>query len=237
MLENELIRGYSPSETEKVKTHLERLLPHLTAERFVIVGGLAIRRGLISRGIDYPQRTFNDLDIIVEEESVVHPSITQDFLVSHHHPDFYFALVDPVSKTKIDVFNWAVPPFSTEKIQFGNNSVHITDLENQLTVTVFDLLKASDEIKRDPKMISDMELMLSVADLKKVQQIWQKREQPTNFSDSVEQVRRLYSQHPEFFKEKPWHKPKPYQCKECINTSDFPLTPMEKVYKVLGYIE
>ena len=237
MNKSELIKGYSPSESEKIRAHLERLLPHLEPEKFVIVGGLAIRHGLVSRGIDFPQREFNDLDIIAQEESVVYPSITQDFLTYHHHPDFYFAFVDPISKTKVDVFDWSKPPFYKEAVNFQGRKLLVRSLEDQLTVIVWDVLQASNEIKRDPKMISDMELMLSVSNAQILAEIWQKRSQKSSFLEAVENARRLFKEHPEFFKEKPWHKQAPYKCPNCISTKDFPLTPMEKVYKILGYVE
>ncbi|PIR80117.1 MAG: hypothetical protein COU25_01825 [Candidatus Levybacteria bacterium CG10_big_fil_rev_8_21_14_0_10_35_13] len=240
MNKSELIKGYSPSESEKIRTHLERLLPHLTPEKFVIVGGLAIRYGLISKGVEYPKRPFNDLDLIAESENVVYPSIKNDFQIYHHHRDgntFFLAFVDPISKTKVDIFDWSKPPFYKEAVDFKGRKLLVQSLEDQLTVTVLDILQASNEIKRDPKMVSDMELMLLVADLNKANNIWQKRGQKSSFSEAVENVRRLFKEHPEFFKEKPWHKPGPYKCPNCINTKDFPLTPMEEVYKVLGYVE
>ena len=42
----------------------ERLLPHLKEGGFAIVGGVAIRHNMISRGYDYPLRDFNYLDLI-----------------------------------------------------------------------------------------------------------------------------------------------------------------------------
>lgn len=63
-MERGLIRGFSESETQRIQRHLEKLFPHLEQGRFTIVGGLAIRYHLIERGINYPNRPFNDLDII-----------------------------------------------------------------------------------------------------------------------------------------------------------------------------
>ena len=237
MSSKELIQGFSPPEAERITRHFERLIPNLQQNRFVVVGGLAIRSGLSSRGMSYPNRKFNDIDLAAQAEDVVKPSITKDFLVYHHHPDFYFAFVDPVSKTKVDIFDWSKPPIYTEEVDFEGQKISIQSLEDQLTVTVLDILRASNVVKRDPKMIVDMRLMLSVADIKKVNQIWRKRGGTENFLQALENTQNLFRDHPEFFKVNPWHKPKPYKCKACINVPDFPLTPMENIYKILGHIE
>jgi hypothetical protein len=71
--ENQLVRGFSEGESERIDKHLSKLVAHLTPGRFVIVGGLAIRYHLQQAGIPYPSRPFNDLDIIAESVDVVHP--------------------------------------------------------------------------------------------------------------------------------------------------------------------
>lgn len=97
--EKSFIVGFSDSETKKINSYLNRLLLYLSPNNFVIVEGLAIRYHLISHGIDYPKRPFNDLDIIIKSLDDISRRVSGDFLIGHYHPkDSYLALVDPISK-------------------------------------------------------------------------------------------------------------------------------------------
>lgn len=102
--ENDLTKGFSEVESIKVEKHLSKLIPHLTPNKFVIVGGLAIRYHLQKAGIPYPDRPFNDLDIIVENIDVVHPDITKDFLTYHFHQGLIW---HPILNSEI-IFIWNV---------------------------------------------------------------------------------------------------------------------------------
>ena len=83
--------------------------PTLFAGEYAVVGGLAIRYFIESSGQPYPRRPFNDIDIIVKHRSTVRANIIQDFKVAHFHDsksDYYWAIVDPVTKMKADIFSW-----------------------------------------------------------------------------------------------------------------------------------
>ena len=105
-MSSELIQGFSPEDTERVSAHLEKLLPYLRQDAFTIVGGLAIRYHLATHKIAYPQRAFNDLDIMVDSLDAVSTAVIDNFLVEHYHPPianaFYLVLIDPGTKTKVD---------------------------------------------------------------------------------------------------------------------------------------
>lgn len=144
----DLIIGFSGEEKERITTHLERLFPYLKPNGFVIVGGLAIRYHLLSHGIPYPPRPFNDLDIIVRDSNVVSPSVSNDFLVYHYHPkDYFLALVDPISRTKVDIFSYNPKPQETVKVPFENREVDIRSIEDQLVKTILDMQRISSKAK------------------------------------------------------------------------------------------
>lgn len=52
-----LLRGFSDSEAERIRVHLEKLLPHLIIDQIVIVGGLAIRYYLTLNNIPFSPPT------------------------------------------------------------------------------------------------------------------------------------------------------------------------------------
>jgi hypothetical protein len=242
--ENNLITGFTEADKNRVSVHLEKLLPYLSPDQFALVGGLAIRYHLSQRGIDYPVRPFNDLDIIAKDSSVVSPSVTNDFLVYHYHPQvgnsFYIVLVDPGSKTKIDIFNYDPAPKKLITVPFAGQNIQMVSPEDQLVKTVLDITRISDQLRVDPKQFMDAQLLLQIADLNEAEKIWREKyfeRYQNSLADTMEQAQQTASAHPEWLKKDPFRKPNPYVCTDCQSTADFPITPMEEIYKVLGYIE
>lgn len=242
--ERKLIDEVMPTETrEKLQETLSRLLPLLKPGEFKIVGGLAIRHHLLAAGYDYPYQ-IDEIDLIAKGESSVSPELTKDFLVYHHHysPDkkiFYLAIVDPVTSIKIDIFTEIVPEGSI-KVNFNDQELEIASLEDQLVKTVLDIQRISEKSKIKPKELVNAKQMAEVADMVASETIWKQRksaELPNTIVEAIDKVAKIAQEHPEYLSEEPHRKPEPYQCSECVDTPDFPLSPMEKVYRILGYVE
>lgn len=77
---------YGPESIQKIEACIDALLPHLTPEEYVFVGGLAIRYHAAVHDIPYPQRPFNDLDIAVKTSESLHPNVCKQFKVGHYPP-------------------------------------------------------------------------------------------------------------------------------------------------------
>lgn len=241
---NDLIVGFSEVDRERVSKHLEKLLPYLTPGQFALVGGIAIRYYLIQKGINYPIRPFNDLDMIVQSTAVLSPSVTKDFLIYHYHPQtegsFYIALVDPRSRTKIDIFSYDPAPEKLVSVFFKRQQVNLVSIEDQLVKTALDIRRVSKDAKVDPKQFSDAKLLERIAKMDKAEVIWNKKyfdKFHSSLSDTIKQAQEIAKEHPSWLKEKPFRKPKPYVCKDCYSTDDFPITSMEDIYQLLGYVE
>lgn len=243
--EQTLLAGFATEDKEKIRTHLHRLLPYLDTERIVIVGGLAIRYYVIQAGIAYPQRPINDLDILAQTVDVLSKAVKNEFLIYHFHPrseegKFFIALVDPISKTKIDIFDYTFQTEELQKVVFEDYTLSITSPEDQLVKTVFDIQRISPEAKVDPKQFCDARLLLQIVDRKKAELFW-KRKNFSGFPDSLmsafEKAEIIAKRHPEWLKEKPFQKRKPYICPDCVHRAEFPITPMTEIYKTLGYVE
>jgi len=238
----ELITGFSEIESKRIKKHLLRLVPHLTPNKFVIVGGLAIRYHLLIAGISYPPRPFNDLDIIAESVNVVNPDIKNDFLIYHFNQKgdfFFFAFVDKVTKTKVDIFNYTNLP-DTIEVPFNSHGILIASVEDQLAKTVYDIQRISEETKVDPKQFLDARLLFQIANLPKADVLWKQRqnpEQPETIVNALQKAESLKQNHPEWIQKSPFRKSHPYHCKNCIRSKKFPLDSMEEIYKALGYVE
>lgn len=238
--EKDLITGFSGIEKTKITTHLERLLPYLKPMKFVIVGEIAIRYHLLSNGVDYPERPFNDLDLMVRSIDVISPNVAKDFLVYHYHAkDTYLALVDPVTKTKVDIFKF-FPSTEPIVVNFRGNEILIRGVEDQLVKTVLDIQRISPKAKVDPKQFSDTELLLQIADIKRADKMWKSNnfeKWPESIIKAIERANKIAEEHPGWLKKEPFRKSKPYICSRCQNADRFDVVPMQEVYDILGYTE
>ncbi len=241
---NQLINGFSKRESKKIELHLKKLLPYLDSRNFVIVGGLAIRYYVAKAGLQYPSRPFNDLDIIAKDINILSPEVKKDFIISHYHPkkntSFYIVLIDPISKTKIDIFDYNFPPEETISVKFGSYLLKIQSIEDQLVKTVFDLQRISPEKLVDPKQFFDARLLMKIADMKKADIFWKKKkfkDYPNPIVEAFQRAEKISQEQPKLLKEKPFRKQASYECPDCVSTPDFPITPMDKIYQLLGYVE
>lgn len=238
-----LINGYTSNSSEKMRINLQRLLPHLQKNKFVIVGGLAINYHLAQRGIRLPDRELNDLDILIKK-GALKKSVKKDFFIYHRHADnSYFAIVDKVSGVKTDLFDFNEDP-APEKlipVKFDRQTVYLGTLERQLVKMVYDIQRIRMGHPCSPKWIYHMiNILMKNSDLKIVNKLWRKIYQPyyqTDLKTTLALSVKYAKKHPELVKKNPYRKPKPYICTACINKSDFPLDDMKKIYKKLGYTE
>lgn len=203
-----LIDGFHSPESEKVDYFLRKLIPHLVAEKYLVVGGLAIRYLLFMRGIDYPTRDFNDLDIKLFSGDVLSPSISKDFLIYHYHPtknnSFFFALIDPKTKIKVDLFDSTIKYERFTKVPFHRRALGVVGVEDQLVKTVFDIQRISNEQKVDPKQFIYTSLLRDIADLKLADKIWKQRKYenyPPSLELAIERAEKVAKEHPGWVKE------------------------------------
>src|SRR5258708_1928155 len=244
--ETSLISGFSGTDSKRVDLFLQKLTPHLVEGNYLIVGGLAIRYHLNKHGIDYLIRDFNDLDLEVPSINVVKPSVQNEFLIYHYHPQvndsFFVALVEPVTKIKVDIFKRVYKGRDRRYLitDFHGLEVKVTEVEDQLVKTVYDISRIAENDKVDPKQFKDTKLLMQIANMELANQIWQGENYenyPENITSSIERAENISKEKPEWVVEKPFRHPKPYICPNCKNVPDFNITPMEEIYKAIGYVE
>lgn len=242
--ETDLVLGFTDEGNKTAVGILERLMPHFIAGNLVIVGGLATTHHLLSRGITSTQRSFNDLDIMIKDPAEMKPSITDEFLIYHYHPlkgtSFYILLVDPQTRVKIDVFDYDPPPVQPEVVQVAGYSVPIRGVEDQFTKTLFDLMRITTPHRTDPKQFSDARLLMQIADLERAQQIWAKRYSSIysfSIAEAMSKAEEGRLKYPDRVFEHPYRRSEIYTCGECKEVPGFPITPMERIYDLLGYVD
>lgn len=238
-----LLQGFSKKEQARITTHLKKLFKYLQLNRTIVVGGLAIRYHMTQAGIEYPKRPFNDLDLVASSAGVVSSNVKNDFLIYHYHKtskDFFIALVDPESKTKVDVFDNRMWPRKVVGVQFEGREMLVQSVEDQLVKTILDIQRISEAAKVDPKQFSDARLLMKIAKMDEAEEIWQWRgfeKYPKSLVGAVERAEKIKLEHPEWVKEKPFRRSKLFKCPGCVEVPGFPIVPMEQVYRVLGYVE
>lgn len=241
-----LLKGFPKDERKRISVFLDKLLRHFSPDNFAIVGGLAIRYHIIKRGIPYPGRSLNDVDIIVKDINGIPSSVTKDFLIAEWHPlkksgYFIVKLVDPKTKIKADIFPFQPSsPKHFVKVTFKGKQINLVGIEDQLVKAVFDIQRISARDKVDPKQFSDTKRLMKIADIELADKIWRSnkfRPYPQSLQDAIKRAKKIGTEHPEWLQEQPFRKPKPFKCSECKPPADFPLTPMEEIYKIMGYGE
>lgn len=242
--DSELNLGFSDQDTQKILGVLSRFIPHVVQENLVIVGGIAKRHHLIRHGIPYPQRPFNDLDFMIRDKSEMKPSIAREFLITHYHlprnTSFFAGLVDPQTRVTIDVFDYYHPPIDPEEVQIDGFQLKIRGAEDQLTKTVYDLMKITKEHTLSPKEFDSADQLLQVVDLEKAGRIWRMKYiflYPFSITEAIQRAKDERDKYPERVFEFPSRITEPYNCLECTEVPGFSLTPKEEIIKLLGYVD
>lgn len=221
----------------KIDQFIGKLLPYLDIENSVFVGGIAINYHLKTS-----IRVFNDIDMVQLNNHTVSPNVTREFMVYHYHKisnSNFLALVDPETGIKIDIFPKTLPIHNICKVKIGKYMLSISGLEDQLVKTILDTQRvlSQNPLPVDPKQFSDAKLMLDIADIKHAEKYWSEISPSNGLVESFNKAHQHALKNSQLVTSRPFRKPKPYNCKECVDTPQFPITPMKSIYEVLGFVE
>lgn len=185
----EIGAGLSEEDKEKAASFLRKFLKHIKPGKAIICGGLATRWHLAMYGRNFPKRTFNDLDLLIERSEDIKASITKDFLIYHFHPAnphdrvepeyFFYAFIDQETGLKADVFpyRWSAPRrFKTA--YFEGKPIKVVGIEDQLIQCLYDVSRISSDMKVDPKQLTDVHTLLEIGDRALAERIWKKNAHP-----------------------------------------------------------
>lgn len=231
--------------TEEIRVVLRTLMKHIPVEKFGIVGGLAIRYWYSMNGVASPERDWNDIDFAVHDIKDIPTSLAQDFLIYHYHPPksdggyFHMAFVHAPTKMKCHIFPYHPShKESFASVPFEDSQIFIVSLEEQLVKTVFDIASVSDSWPIDPKQFEDAALLVSIADMAKAQEIWQKNnfsQHPSTIQEAMAKAEGKRVERPDLVRPKPYRKPSDFVCPECTHDAGFPIISIREAYLALGY--
>ena len=237
--------GFTDSDRQSIEGLLSGILPHVDLTETAVVGGVAIAHHAVEQGVAYPKRSLNDLDLIIRDQAGIRPSVTETFRIAHHHHTdtggFYFSLVESNLRTSVDLFGGSdtLWPDDPPTVDWNGHTIRISGVEDQLAKTVIDISRISADKKVDPKQFDDATVLLKLADLKRAEQYWRKwRPDDERLLEAASrQAFETAKQHPDWVQKDPFRKPPGYVCPDCIDTPEFPLTPLDEVNQILGKSE
>lgn len=233
--------GLANAEKLTIKQIFLDLYPHLNGS-WIIVGGLPRRMYLKEHGKTWPWK-FNDIDIAAREHSILSPSVTNNFYVTHHHRNdelFYFQMLHKKHHdVTIDIFqdHWGLK--TTPATLFGREII-IPTTEEMFLFTMRDILALVDNPRGlPPKHIKMFDFFNEIIDRQKVEELWTQRHRnlPSydneiyRFSSLTDLIATLEIALDENKANvKPWKKSDPLApCQECILDRRFPLYREDRV--------
>lgn len=241
-----LFAGYSIEDQRRAETTLDKLVPNMTGPNWWLVGGLAIRHHLAKNQRELPQRGLNDIDIVATSPDDISPDIADSFLIHHSHPlkpdgHFRFVLADPETRIKVDVFPRNPKNPTLDRVEYveykGMQLLPLQTAEDQLAKTVLDLVMMWGR-PVDPKQLDDAARLLRVVDTRKTNEIYRDlQDRHTTVEEALDHVHARRASNPETFAAKPWQSEETYDCDQCVDDPRFPVSSMEEVVDVLGYVE
>lgn len=193
----------------------------------------------------------SDIDIMVPEKEVVKPSVSRDFLIVHYHvydnekmakrldaDRFYFVLAEPKVGIKVDIFDEAnFPAVNPITVPFRGRLLKIRNVEDQLVVKAIEACRPLINVKTDLRHFETIALLSKIADMDLAEKYWRMKKVnpfPETLAVSLERTKDVIRIRPELVYDGAKKIRKAYRCPYCINLPDFPITPMEEAYKVLG---
>jgi len=206
---------------ERLDACLRRLSRHVDLGKTALTGSMAIELHLAAFGLPRGCRHAEDLDFVACGRSVVSPTVSADFLVSHFHvphpgySKFLVQLVDPDSRVRVDIF-----PGPKEVIERARSCavcgvrVRVLEAHALLEHKLEMLARATEERPVDEKHQRDAVLLGQLCG------------QPMIPLPASRLCKEEYSRDPSA------------RCARCVASIDpaFPLAPKEQILDVLGYV-
>lgn len=231
MKHRQLWRAFGPVDGRRIEQHLVKLRPYLSGE-FVLSGSLALVYWLEQTDLELPSRPLNDVDLAMRDWRVLDPQAGQDFMIAHFHPqDNYFAVVEPQTKTKADLFEWLPVNHDYRWVRLGEADWPLLSLEALFVIAVHGLAQKLPARPVEPKRLADAQLMLPYVDRAKVKLLWRQLGQTADPINQLKKVQQIVLAQPKLLVKQT--KTYALTCAECANQSAYQLTPLAQVYDLL----
>jgi hypothetical protein len=225
---------------------LSKLTRHLD-EPVAITGSLAIGWHLLKSGRQLKKRRLNDIDtVVVTGLSLIHPSLSQDFLINHFHPyrergKVLLQLVDEEHNTRTEIFTPGSDSLAGRLIDcvIGDLSCRIVSTEDLLAQLLSIIHSVVEDKPVDPKHVEQFALLSTVADRAVTRKLWgdyRKENQHLDFDEAAESIKLKIEASPNLLRATGYCQDVDSVCVWCNESELFPIASRSKVYEILGYV-
>ena len=229
----------------RIHGSLSKLARHVMGP-IVVTGGIAVGWHLLRHGVLGEKRRFNDIDLVVESLSRLRPTLSQDFLIRHFHPlrekgKILIMLVDEEYRTRIDIFTPNTASLARRLKDSADSDMPLgfVSAEDLLAKLLSITHAASRGRPVEPKYMEHFRLLYALADAKRMKEVWpdyRKENQPLDFEPATEDVLRSVKANPALLQSSDYCQDIKQTCSWCQESERFPLAPLRRVHRVLGYV-
>ena len=225
---------------------LSKLARH-TGEPIVITGSIAAGWHLLNSGRRLEKRRLNDIDTVaVTGLSPIRPSLSQDFLINHFHPDrergkVLLQLVDEEHCTRTEIFTPASDSLAERLLDcaVGGLPCRMVSAEDALSKLLSIIHPVTEGRPVDPKYVEQFDLLSTVADRAVTRKVWgdyRKENQHSDFDEAAEAVKSGIAADPNLLQATRYCQDVDFACVWCRESESFPVASRSKVYEILGYV-
>lgn len=235
----------TPEESSRCQHALTKLAGQMR-EPPLLTGGLAIRWHLLTHGVRLQRRPFNDIDVVIDDESQLRESLSQHFQIAHYHPTrgrgkILMQLADEETRSRLDL----VTPYSRS----------LTDRARTLTMaeTSFGVVAAEDLVARllcilsrlvqgqpvAPKYYEAFQRLVGLADLDSVAAIWHEYKDewhPGDLFVAMTRVHQAVAENAHLLQPEVSSQAVDQICPWCRDSNVFPLAPAVRIHEIWGYV-
>ena len=225
---------------------LSKLTRHLD-EPVVITGSLATGWHLLKNGRQLKKRGLIDIDTVaVSGLSLIHPSLSQDFLINHFHPyrgggRVLLQLVDEEHGIRIEIFTPGSSSLAERLIdcRIGDLSCRIVSAEDLLAKLLSIIHSVIEDKPVDPKYVEQFALLSTVADKAVTRKVWRdyrKENQHLDFDEAAEAIKLKTKGNPHLLRATSYCQDVDLVCAWCNESELFPISSRSKIHEILGYV-
>jgi hypothetical protein len=225
---------------------LSKLTRHLE-EPVAITGSLATAWHLLKSGKQLKKRRLNDIDTVVASGlSLIHPSLSQDFLINHFHPyrergKVLLQLVDEQHSTRTEIFTPGSNSLAERLIDcvIGDLLCRIVSAEDLLAKLLSIIHSVIEDKPVDPKYVEQFALLSTVADKAVTRKIWRdyrQESQHLDFDEAAKAINLKIRANPNLLRATCYCQDVDFVCAWCHESELFPIASRSRVHEILGYV-
>lgn len=232
---------HSLSEPEALRAEqvFRKLFRH-DVGKWALTGGFAIELHL-SESRDNAQRALNDIDFVAVSFDDIPPSLSNDFLFRHVHPEAkpgktLLQAIDAENALRIDVFR--ASPGTMARATSLTGGIRMVALADLIARSARIALGLADGLQVPRKHVRDFMRLQAHANHSNIEAAWRDHRdprQPTDFAEAAKLLRDLIPARESQLIETQYSTDPTQRCPLCRPADAFPLADPGVVLSILGY--